>query len=559
MVKMPTIRVSINDLERLLGKKLSLEDVKKYLPFLKCEIEKLENDSLEYEANHDRPDIFSAEGLARGLRPFMGLSPKKLQFKPSTVKGYAESIPERPYVALAVVRDLALDDEAVRQIMQLQEKLASTYGRERRKASIGVYDLDKITPPIYYKLADPDHTFFIPLEHYRRMSLRSALEETKQGQLYGHIIAGMRKYPVLIDSTGQILSLAPIVNGETSKVDVRTRNILIDSTSISKETAISLVTLMALNIAERSSSGIVEVVEVVASNGEKIISPSIEAQVIELNVEEINELLGTQLKADEIAELLKYHYYEIIENSGKSLKVRIPLFRLDVKSWVDVAEDVSISLGYHVLGTEADSLPPSTHPGRVHPIEASSRKMRDVLIGMGYTEVSNYIMSNELAQLERFGLKSHMYLVSNPKSERFTGLRVWLTPGLLDAVAENSSKQAVIKIFEIGDVILPGRTEGEPVVERRLGAAISHDKATLTDGLSLIASIFDFLNIKYEFVKDRYEGFLEERFSSIYVDEEKVGFVGEIHPKILYELGIGNPVIIAEVSLSKLIKFIQHC
>jgi phenylalanyl-tRNA synthetase beta chain len=390
------------------------------------------------------------------------------------------------------------------------------------------------------------------------MSLRSALEETKQGQLYGHIIAGMRKYPVLVDSTGQILSLAPIINGETSKVDVRTRNILIDSTSISKETAISLVTIMALNIAERSSSGIVEVVEVVAPNGE-IISPSIEAQVIELNVEEINELLGTRLKADEIAELLKYHYYEIIENSGKSLKVRIPLFRLDVKSWVDVAEDVSISLGYHVLGTEANSLPPSTHPGRVHPIEAFSRKMRDVLIGMGYTEVSNYIMSNELAQLERFGLKSHMYLVSNPKSERFTGLRVWLTPGLLDAVAENSSKQAVIKIFEIGDVILPGKTEGEPVVERRLGAAISHDKATLTDGLSLIASIFDFLNIKYEFVKDRYEGFLEERFSSIYVDEEKVGFVGEIHPKILYELGIGNPVIIAEVSLSKLIKFIQHC
>uniref|UniRef100_A0A7C2FY60 phenylalanine--tRNA ligase n=1 Tax=Thermosphaera aggregans TaxID=54254 RepID=A0A7C2FY60_9CREN len=555
---MPTIRVSIRDLERLLGKKLFHEDVKKYLPFLKCEIETLESDLLEYEANHDRPDIFSAEGLARGLRPFMGLASKELRFKPSNVKGFAEYIPERPYVALAVVRDVSLDDEAVRQIMQLQEKLASTYGRDRRKASIGVYDLDKITPPIYYKLADPDNTFFIPLENFKEMSLRKALEETKQGQLYGHIIAEMKKYPVLADSTDQILSLAPIVNGETSKVDVRTRNILIDSTSIDKETAVNLVTIMALNIAERSSSGIIEVMEVLTQNGEKVISPKTEAQVLELDVNKVNELLGTRLGADEIAELLKYHYYEILGKDENSLKVKVPLFRLDVKSWVDVAEDVSISLGYHVLGAEADSLPPSTHPGRVHPIEAFSRKIRDVLIGMGYTEVSNYIMSNELTQLKRFGIKTGMYLVSNPKSERFTGLRVWLTPGLLDAVAENSSKQSVIKIFEVGDVVTPGKTEGEPVVERRLGVAISHEKSTLTDGLSLVASIFDLINVEYKFLKDVHVGFLEERFSSIYVNGEKIGFVGEIHPKILYELGIVNPVVVAEVSLSKLIKFIQQ-
>ncbi|MGB9826955.1 MAG: phenylalanine--tRNA ligase subunit beta [Thermosphaera sp.] len=555
---MPTIRVSIRDLERLLGKQLSDEDVKKYLPFLKCEIEMLENDLLEYEANHDRPDIFSAEGLARGLRPFMGLASKELQFKPSSVKGFAENIPERPYVALAVVRDLTLDDEAVRQIMQLQEKLASTYGRDRRKASIGVYDLDKITPPIYYKLGDPDSTFFIPLEASREISLRKALEETKQGQLYGYIIAGMRKYPVLADSTGQILSLAPIVNGETSKVDVRTRNILIDSTSTDKETAINLVTIMALNIAERSSSGIVEIVEVSTPTGEKIVSPKTEAQILVLNVDEVNGLLGTRLEADDIAQLLRKHYYEIIQNDGKKLKVKVPLFRLDVKSWVDVAEDVSISLGYHVLGAEADSLPPSTHPGRIHPIEAFSRKIRDILIGMGYTEVSNYIMSNEFTQLTRFGLKTNMYLVSNPKSERFTGLRVWLTPGLLDAVVENSSKQSVIKIFEVGDVIMPGEGEGEPVVERRLGVAISHEKSTLTDGLSLIASIFDLINAEYKFLRDKNEGFLEERFTSIYVNGERVGFVGEIHPKILYELGVANPVVVAEVSLSKLIKLIQQ-
>jgi len=51
----------------------------------------------------------------------------------SNVNGYAKNIKERPYVALAIVRDLELSNEAISQIMQLQEKIAQTYGRNRKR------------------------------------------------------------------------------------------------------------------------------------------------------------------------------------------------------------------------------------------------------------------------------------------------------------------------------------------------------------------------------------------------------------------------------------------
>ncbi|RLE63315.1 MAG: phenylalanine--tRNA ligase subunit beta, partial [Thermoprotei archaeon] len=65
---MPVIDVARWDLERLVGRMLKDEEVEKYLPMLKCEIEELSDTIVSYEATHDRPDLFSAEGLARALK-----------------------------------------------------------------------------------------------------------------------------------------------------------------------------------------------------------------------------------------------------------------------------------------------------------------------------------------------------------------------------------------------------------------------------------------------------------------------------------------------------------
>ncbi|MEM1921955.1 MAG: phenylalanine--tRNA ligase subunit beta, partial [Desulfurococcaceae archaeon] len=184
---------------------------------------------------------------------------------------------------------------------------------------------------------------------------------------------------------------------------------------------------------------------------------------------------------------------------------------------------------------------------------------RKILSSYNFIEVVNYIMSNPTIQLGLFNLDKKMITVSNPKMEKYTGLRIWLTPGLLETIIYNAEKEKEIRIFEIGDVVIPDEEyETGARTERRVGLAISHDKATLTDGLTTVTTILEQLGLKPEFRQTFINGFLEKRTASIFVDGVEIGFVGEIHPRILDKLGLTNPVVIAELSLNNLLNIISR-
>ncbi|RLG89606.1 MAG: phenylalanine--tRNA ligase subunit beta, partial [Thermoprotei archaeon] len=340
---MPVIKIMKWDLERLLGKVLSIDEILDYLPRIKCEVDSIsEEGEIEYEATHDRPDLYSVEGVARSLRSFLGLGENKYQLVDEGLKAYNKGVPGRPYIALAVVRDLDLDDESVKQMMQLQEKLHMTYCRRRRKASIGVYDLDKIKPPLYYELADPS-TKFTPLDESREMTLKEILTNTVRGKEYGYIIANWEKYPILRDSEGTILSMPPIINSEDTRVTVETKNVIIDATGIDPKTVIDMVTIMAYNIAERSRGKKIVFVEAIMPDNTVLKAPREKGVTIEIDPSKVNEVLGTSLDIEQMIKLLKKFDYKITNNQKEQLIVTVPPYRVDVKSWIDVAEDIAMA------------------------------------------------------------------------------------------------------------------------------------------------------------------------------------------------------------------------
>jgi len=556
---MPVIRVSKKDVEKLLGRELSKEEILDLLPRLKCEVESVNDDIIEYEATHDRPDLFSAEGLARGLRYLLGLKSKPFKIIDSKYEAYAENIPRRPYIAFAIVKDVELDDEAVRQLMQLQEKLASTYGRNRRKASIGVYDLDKFKMPVYYELRDPLKTSFTPLNHDIEMNLVEILEKTDKGVEYGWLIKDWDKYPVIRDSTGKILSMPPIINSEDTKVTVETRNILIDSTGTDPDIVVDLVTIMAYNIAERSVKNEIYIVKTIYPDGKVVKAPRRSRNYVRLDVSKASEYLGIQLDVNVIVDCLKRMGYRgIWLVKGRELEVLIPPYRLDVKNWIDLVEDIAIAYGYDKIGSEAFEIPPVNQIGRIHPLEKLSKTLRMILANHGYVETVSYMMSNPEIQVKLFNREDEMITVSNPKMEKYTGLRIWLVPNLVETVLLNKEKEKEIKIFEIGDVVYPCReSDTGACSERRLGIAISHDKATLTDGLAIVNSILETLGLNPVYAKKEVKGLLPERTASITINNVEVGFVGEIHPSILARIGVENPVVVAEISLNKLLDLLK--
>jgi len=552
---MPVITIAKWDLERLIGRSLSREEIMDLMPRVKCEVEEIIDDTISYEAPHDRPDLFSVEGLARALRLLLGIGGNEFVFEDRGLKAYNTGVPRRPYIAFAIVEDLELDDESIAQLMNLQEKLHITYARDRRKASIGLYDLDKFRLPVYYELVDPRTTRFTPLDESREMNLLEILESTEKGIKYRHLLEGWEKLPVIRDPNGIILSMPPIINSEDTKVTSDTKRVLIDSTGLDPKIVVDMVTIMATSVAERSSSRKIIFVDTVMPDKNIIRAPRIHGGRNEFSIDDVWNIIGLRMDTELLIKALSKMGYRLIEGKDGYMVVETPPYRIDVLGWIDVVEDIAMAIGYEVIGEAGTVLPPSYHTGRMHPIEFLSRRLRLLMVGMGFVEVANYMMSNPWIQNKVFNDDKPLIKVSNPKMEKYTCLRRWLTPGLLEFVKANQEKVKEINIFEIGDVAIydPGIETGTRI-ERRLGYAISHEKATLTDSLAVLRTLSETLGLKLLFKEKNIHGLLPERTASIIVGDIEIGFTGEIHPKTLTELGIEKPVVVAEIIINELLK-----
>jgi phenylalanyl-tRNA synthetase beta chain len=161
---MPTISVDQKILEKLVtahGHTHSVEQIAEHLPLLGTDIDRCDEESLDIEIFPNRPDLLSGETLSRAIRNFIHHQPAEpdVNVLNGNITMYVE--PElaqiRPIILGAVVRDVdvkSLDtepDEFIKSLMDHQEKLHFALGRGRKRASIGVHDLSKLTPPFTVK------------------------------------------------------------------------------------------------------------------------------------------------------------------------------------------------------------------------------------------------------------------------------------------------------------------------------------------------------------------------------------------------------------------------
>ena len=230
---MPTVTLNKDVFEKLVGKKLPLEQLKDRISMLGTDLEKIEGEEIVVEVFPNRPDMLSEQGFARAFSSFIGVSPGLRKY--GIRKGGGKVIIEkpvqsvRPFTACAVVRGIDFDDEKIREIIQIQEKLHVTYGRNRKKAAIGIYPLEKITLPITYTAKDPEDIVFRPLEAKNEMTAFDILEVHPTGREYAHLLESLDMFPVFLDAKGKVLSLPPIINShDVGKVTESTKDVFIE-------------------------------------------------------------------------------------------------------------------------------------------------------------------------------------------------------------------------------------------------------------------------------------------------------------------------------------------
>ena len=263
---MPTTEFAFQELCTLLGRQVRPEDVRDSISMLGVDVERIDNEKIVMEVFPNRPDMLGIEGFARALIGVMDIDSglPEFQTEDSGITLFVESSVKdvRPYISAGVVRDISLTEGHLVSLMNIQEKLHITHGRNRKKVAIGVHDLSKVTPPFTYKAAGPEEISFVPLDTDVRMKLSEILKKHPKGMAYAGLLKGFNKYPVILDKNGDVLSFPPIINGERTRVSESTRDIFIDVTGTDRKAVAQAMNILVAGLLDRCGrAGTVEILE----------------------------------------------------------------------------------------------------------------------------------------------------------------------------------------------------------------------------------------------------------------------------------------------------------
>ena len=252
---MPTVEFDTRELISLLGKNYDTEELKGIIPQLGVDMKSIDAEQIVIEVFPNRPDMLSIEGFGRALKGFMGIETGLIRYDitDSNINLFVDpSVSDiRPYIAAGIIRDLDLDDQKLKSLMDLQEKLHITHGRNRKKVAIGVHDLDHIEPPFTYKAVKPGEIRFIPLDMIEKLNLDQILQKHPKGREFAFVLDDFSRYPIIVDKNSQVLSFPPIINGELTRVTGETRNLFIEVTGTSKMAVNQALNIIMTSIADR--------------------------------------------------------------------------------------------------------------------------------------------------------------------------------------------------------------------------------------------------------------------------------------------------------------------
>ena len=544
---MPVINFKYSDLCTMLGENVSEQTLIDRIPMIGADMHETEGDTddMSVEFFPDRPDLYSVEGLARALRAFLDIKPgmQTYHVAESDVEVFIDQKVKsvRPYFLCGIVRDVEITDEFLRSLMELQEKLHITIGRKRSKLAIGVHDLSKVKGPFTYTLKDPHSVRFVPLAMDEEMDLAEILEKNEKGREYNKLLDGMSEYPIIFDSEGQVLSFPPIINGRLTTVTVGKHDLFIDVTGTDRKAVKGALDIVATALAERGG----RIESVIMHDGDDVFrSPDLTPEVRGFSVAACDRFLGRDLGPENTVECLRRMGLDAVAD-GDVVTVSIPSVRLDIMHDVDIYEDVATGFGFDRFGgpykveqTQGALLPETTF----------SENIRDMMIGLGFTEVCTLTLSN---QKEEFGISGlpevDVVRVLNPITEDHTCLRAYLMPSLVRILRHNKHRDLPQRIFEIGYVVRDNKTV------LRLCAMATASKVPFTDVKSWTESFLREAGVQYTLEQCDYLTFVPGRGASVVSDGKSIGMFGEMAPSVVVGYGITHPIGFFEIDLEPII------
>jgi phenylalanyl-tRNA synthetase beta chain len=518
-------------------------EIEKKINLFGTPLEFMNNEEINIEVFPNRPDLYTIQGYLRALKAFIG--------KEKGLKKYNINKPEKDYkvyvekqvkdirghTACAIVKGLKLNNINIKELMNAQEKLSSTLGRNRKKMGLGLYPLEKIKFPITYTAKNSKEIKYIALGLNEEHTAEEILKIHPTGRKYGHLLENHKMYPVFIDKNKKIMSMPPIVNSEeTGRITTNTDELFIECTGTEKSSVEKALIIMTTTLADMG--GKIYPMEII--DHEKYNTPDFTTQKTKISLSNVENTIGVKLNEKQVGELLSR-----MGHSYKSGIVESPAWRTDILHEIDLIEDITIALGYDQL---SPSIPKISTVGEESRNSILKRKMSSIIAEIEFDEISTYHLIKQ-GEEEYFKNKDIIELLDSKTEYKF--LRNNLITPMIRILSENKDVEYPHKLFEIGKVFSKN-LQKETGVEEEEHLILAISPSNTTTIKQNIDYIFRKINIKYSIKENNFPNLIDGRCAEIIVNNKQVGSFGEVHPNFLKNVGIKMPLAIAEINLENI-------
>lgn len=284
----------------------------------------------------------------------------------------------------------------------------------------------------------------------------------------------------------------------------------------------------------------------------------------------VNRFLGTQLTDEDIEQI--FHALDFpLEKIGETFVVSVPPRRWDISIEADLMEEIARIYGYDRLPSTLPS--GQTVAGYLTPEQKTTRKLRSLAEGAGLTEAISYALTTA-EKAQQFSLQtSKLTQVAWPMSEERSTLRQNLITGLLEDLAYNvARKNKDVAFYEIGRVFYQAHDPKKdlPLEENHFAIALTGNwqpktwaqQAEAVDYFTvkgLVEEIFAGLGLADQLsfkATTELQAMHPGQTAAIYLADEVIGFVGQIHPTIAQQYEV-KATFVAEFNLAAVLAFEQ--
>lgn len=534
----------------------------------------LDDTSVEFEITSNRPDCLSVTGLARETAATYNLP---LNIPVPSFKGIDGNIDEMLKV------DVHNTEKCMRYcagiVKNVKIEPSPRWMRERLRAS-GVRPINNfvdITNYVMLEYGQPMHAFDLRYVEGAHINVRNAAKGEKIVTLDG-VERELTEEMLVIADDKKPVAVAGVMGGEYSGIMEDTTTVVFESAyfepvqvrrtskklglrtdaSIRYEKGVDRLISMtclerAFQLVEELGAG--EVVRTVIDKDYTDKTPA----AVEFNAEWINNFLGT-----DIAEADMIEYLTRLDFKVENGTVYAPSFRIDIECKADIAEEVARIYGY-------DKIPSTEFRGvaeaELTPEQKFAKNLENNMVALGCYGIATFSFISP-KHFDRLTLPAESKLrdaikITNPLGEDTSIMRTTIIPSMLEILSTNyNNRNESAKLYEIGKEYIPTERGKLPNEPDRLAIGMYGGNVDFYDIKGIAATMLGKMGIRdVEYIRACDSDAFDEacamhpgRSAVVMKNDTVLGILGEVHPAVQKNYGIGTKTYVAKFNIPEMMK-----